>query len=84
MLNIKQNTGIWSPACVQHGFSDNPSLNNPSYKVPSQIGKGMVETIKEFLENPLNPPKYTDTVNWPDNKGCNGISNWGSLRKKIF
>jgi hypothetical protein len=46
MLNTKKNAGLWSPSCVQHGFSDNPSLNSANYKVPGVIGKGMVETIK--------------------------------------
>ena len=83
MLKTKKNAGIWSPSCVQHGFSDNLSLSSNNYKVPGLVGKGMVETIREFLENPENPPKYIDQVNWPDNKGCNGVPSW-RLRKSLM
>ncbi len=37
----------------------------------------------QFLQNPLNPPIIIDTVNWPDNKGCNGIAGEYNLRKKF-
>ncbi len=45
MIKIKPNTGVWSPACVQHGFSDSLSFNDPNYKIPGLTGKGMPETI---------------------------------------
>jgi hypothetical protein len=43
----------------------------------------MVATIKEFLDNPENPPRYIDTVNWPNNLGCNGINKL-KLRKSLL
>jgi hypothetical protein len=49
MLRSKKNAGIWSPSCVQHGFSDSLCLSSDSYKVPGLVGKGIVETIREFL-----------------------------------
>lgn len=45
MIKIKPHTGVWSPACVQHGFSDSPSFNDPGFKVPSTVGKSMPEVI---------------------------------------
>ena len=52
MLKIKSNAGVWSPSCVQHGFTDSPSFNDPRYKVPGLVGKSIPETIAEFLANP--------------------------------
>jgi hypothetical protein len=28
MIRIKPNTGVWSPACVQHGYTDSLSFNS--------------------------------------------------------
>jgi hypothetical protein len=84
MMKAKPQTGVWSPSCAQHGFSDSPSLNSPNYRVPGLIGKGMIEAIQQFLSNPVQPPVDIDKVNWPDNKGCNGLSNNFNLRKKAL
>ena len=34
----KKNVGVWGPACIQHGFSDEGSFANEKYKVPSASG----------------------------------------------
>lgn len=49
MINIKPQTGVWSPACLQHGFVSKNSLNNPNYKVPSTIGLTLNDAIRLFL-----------------------------------
>lgn len=67
MIKLKPHTGAWSPACVQHGFTDSLSFNDPHYNIPGSKGKGIPETIQAFLNDPLNPPIVMDTVNWPDN-----------------
>lgn len=84
MIRTKPHTGLWSPSCVQHGYTDSPSFNDPRYKVPGLTGKGIPETITEFLANPEKPPIVVDTVNWPDNKGCNGLSGLWNLREDPF
>lgn len=33
MKSKKSNLGLWSPACVQHGFSDESPFNDDNYKV---------------------------------------------------
>lgn len=81
MIKTKPKTGVWSPSCVQHGYTDSPSFNSDNYRIPSGTGKSIPETIKEFLDNPDKPPVVIDSVNWPDNKGCNGLSNSINLRQ---
>lgn len=34
MIKVKPHTGVWSPACVQHGFTDSLSFSDPHYKIP--------------------------------------------------
>ncbi len=46
MIRIKPHTGVWSPACVQHGFTDSISFNDPHNKIPGLTGKGIPETIQ--------------------------------------
>lgn len=41
MIKLKPHTGVWSPACVQHGFTDSLSFNDPHYKIPGSTGKGI-------------------------------------------
>lgn len=41
MIKLKPHTGVWSPACVQHGFTDSLSYNDPHYKIPGSTGKGI-------------------------------------------
>jgi hypothetical protein len=84
MIKIKPHTGIWSPSCVQHGYTDSPTFNDPRYKVPGITGKTIPETIVEFLQNPLNPPVVVDNVDWPQNKGCNGLDGVWNLRQDPF
>lgn len=52
MLRVKADAGVWSPSCVQHGFTDTRSFNDARYKVPGLVGKSIPETIAEFLERP--------------------------------
>jgi hypothetical protein len=46
MLLSNQRTGLWSPACIQHGFSDSSSFTDGNYRVPSGTGKSVTETVK--------------------------------------
>ena len=75
MLREKPITGVWAPACVQHGFTDTFSFNDTRYRIPSETGPMIFEVIKNFLDNQENPPVHMDTVDWPNNKGCSGLSN---------
>lgn len=84
MITIKPQTGLWAPSCVQHGYTDSPSFNDPRYKIPGLVGKSIPETIVEFLENPEKPPIVIDSVDWPGNKGCNGLSNLLNLRPGLL
>ena len=34
----KRDIGAWAPACVQHGFSADPSFTSEKYEVPSGSG----------------------------------------------
>lgn len=46
MIKAKPHTGVWSPACVQHGFTDSLSFNDPRYKIPGENGKSIPQTIQ--------------------------------------
>jgi hypothetical protein len=52
LKNNRSDVGLWAPSCIQHGFSDSNSFNDPSYKVPQKTGITLVEALKEFLLNP--------------------------------
>lgn len=84
MIRVKPQTGVWAPSCVQHGYTDSSAFNDPRYRVPGVVGKGILETITEFLSNPEHPPIVVDAVNWPDNKGCNGLDSFLHLREDPF
>jgi hypothetical protein len=45
MIQTKPQTGVWAPSCVQHGFTDAPSFNDPHYKIPSDTGKSIPQTV---------------------------------------
>jgi len=49
MIKLKPNLGVWSPSCIQHGFTTTHDFNSPNYKVPGLVGKMMTEAIQEFL-----------------------------------
>jgi hypothetical protein len=38
LKNNRTNVGLWSPACVQHGFTDEPSFTKDIYHIPSPQG----------------------------------------------
>jgi hypothetical protein len=84
MLETKPQTGLWSPSCVQHGYTDSSAFNDPRYKVPGLTGKSIPETIAEFLAHPEKPPVVVDNVDWPWNEGCSGMEGIGGLRGEIF
>lgn len=37
-LTTLKTVGIWSPGCIQHGFSDDGSFSNNNYRIPSGTG----------------------------------------------
>jgi len=41
----RKDVGVWAPSCVQHGFTDMSSFNDPKYKVPSTSGLMVYEAI---------------------------------------
>lgn len=70
----RSEVGVWAPSCAQHGFSDSPSFLNDRFRVPSRSGIMVGEVIAEFLKDPWHARWDMDTVAWPNNQGCNGIS----------
>lgn len=72
-LTSLKNVGVWSPTCIQHGFSDDGSFANPNYRIPSGIGITLAEAVKAFLDNPSGNHIYIDDFGWPANKGCSGV-----------
>lgn len=48
----RTDVGMWGPACVQHGFIQYPSFNDPNFKVPSNTGITLEKAIVEFMANP--------------------------------
>ena len=82
---MRNNIGIWAPACVQHGFEAFESLNSPKYEVPTSSGKTLLEAMKEFLDSPERGQSHIDGVKWPDNGGCSGIKRTiQSIGQEIF
>ncbi len=71
----RNDVGMWSPSCVQHGFTDTMSFTDVRITVPSANGPTIAEAISEFLKDPSNAKVYLDQVPWPYNTACNGISN---------
>lgn len=70
MKSKKQDLGLWAPACVQHGFSDESPFNDFHY----QVGNLKVsEAVQRFIDNPQNPEWLYDAEPWPSNNGCSGI-----------
>ena len=70
----RKNVGVWGPACVQHGFLDEKSFKNQSYKVPTDTGYKLYDAVTKFVEDPENAPWLLDEGLWPSNNtGCNGI-----------
>ena len=65
--------GLWAPACVQHGFSDDGTFTSGEYRVPSGSGPTLAEAVQEFLDNPAQPKWHLDEMPWPYNAGCNGM-----------
>jgi len=75
LLEIKgnrKNVGVWSPSCAQHCFAHTiQSWNSPNYVVN---GRTLNQAIKRFIDNPNEAEWLLDTVAWPGNAGCNGLS----------
>jgi hypothetical protein len=75
-LTSVDRNGVWSISCVQHGFIDNSLMfvNSNNYRCPANYGKSILVSISNFLSG--GERQYIDDVNWPDNAGCNGLSNF--------
>ena len=72
----KKERGIWGPACIQHGFSDESSFTSAKYEVPTGKGLKIYEAVGKFLANPEEAPWLLDEGQWPSsNTGCNGLRN---------
>lgn len=78
MKKVKSNVGLWSPACVQHGYSDEFWFNDEHYKVN---GSKLSEAVQRFIDNPDNPEWLYDAGPWPSNAGCSGIRTFKNIRK---
>ena len=78
-FKTRNNVGIWGPACVQHGFTQVSSFNNPNFKVSGQM---VHEAIEKFMEDPENAEWHIEDEPWPSNKGCSGIINGFSLNRE--
>jgi hypothetical protein len=52
MIKDKPMTGLWAPACIQHGFSDCNAFNDQMFKVPGIVGTSLTDTVKKFLDDP--------------------------------
>lgn len=70
LKNTTANLGLWAPACIQHGFTRDPSFTSQNYQVK---GVTILEAVTMFLEDPSSPPWIVDEISWPENIGCNGI-----------
>jgi hypothetical protein len=77
--------GIWSPGCIQHGFSDDKSFNNDNYKIPSGTGIKLSDAVQAFLDNPTSGKHiYIDDYAWPANRGCSGLQFAKNLHSDII
>lgn len=69
----RQDVGIWSPACIQHGFIDEDAYSSDNYKVPTETGPTIIDAIGNFLANPVSEGNINiDEKAWPANTGCSG------------
>jgi hypothetical protein len=68
--------GVWSISCVQHGFLENSLnfVNSNNYRTPANYGKTLLIAMGYFINGAGR--EFVDDVNWPDNAGCNGLSNF--------
>lgn len=68
--------GVWSISCVQHGFLENSLnyINSNNYRSPAGFGKSILVAMSNFIIG--GNRQYLDDVNWPDNQGCNGLTNF--------
>lgn len=78
MKGNRSDIGLWSPACVQHGFSDERSFTDEHFKVK---GVGLAEAVQRFLDNPTEAPWLVDEDPWPSNSGCSGLSTFRKIRR---
>lgn len=79
------NVGFWSPACVQHGFSETTQcfIGN-TYKVPAENGVTLSEAIGRYMKNVSDKSANTfiDKVAWPENKGCSEYRQAGQFERR--
>lgn len=80
MKGNRSDIGLWAPACVQHGFSDEISFTDEHYKVK---GVSLAEAVQYFINNPNSAPWLQDENPWPSNSGCSGLSAKSRLRKYL-
>lgn len=75
MKKGREDVSFWGPACVQHGYSLN-SLNSNNFLAPDGNGQTLDEAIRKFLDNPTKSEWLLDYEEWPNNKGCSGVSSF--------
>lgn len=46
LKNNRTDVGLWAPSCAQHGFTDDPTFTNSSFRVPSGSGRMVSEAIQ--------------------------------------
>jgi len=73
-LTTLKTAGVWSPSCIQHGFTADESYNSDKYLIPSGTGISLAEAINAFLLNPSGRHIYIDDFGWPANSGCSGLA----------
>ena len=73
-LTTLKTVGIWSPSCIQHGFTAELSYYSEKYLIPSGTGISLAKAINAFLLNPSGQHIYIDDFGWPANSGCSGLA----------
>lgn len=77
-LTSVERNGVWSISCVQHGFIDGSLsfYNSNNYRSPANYGQTILVAISNYLNGASR--KFIDDVNWPNNAGCSGLTNFES------
>lgn len=85
MRSNKTGSGVfaaWGPACIQHGFSAESSLNSNRFRIPSGTGETLSSVLTTFIRDTNNTPWLLENIIWPNNQGCSGKNS--NLRENIF